>query len=344
MEKKDTVCIAITKSNMGGAQKYVLLQAEEFLKQGKDVVVLSGGEGILFDELSQKGIRFIKLKQSQRDISIFKEIKLFFELFKILSKIKPDILYLHSSKIGLIGSVVGRLLGISEIIFVAHGWAFNEKRPGWQKFLFYFFYWITILLSNKTICVSNKSKEQISFLPFIKNKLEVKYTEIPNLNFYEKEQARKLLKEKFNFLDLNKKWIVVLAELHYTKGHDILFDALKLLKEKLSNHQIVCIGSGDRESELRKIVTDKFLKEIVFFTGFLNKASEYLKAFDLLILPSRTEALPLVLLEAKKANLFIIASNVGGIPEIVTSDEVGVLFEKENIEDLKNKLLEKLKL
>lgn len=339
MSNQEHICIAITKSNMGGAQKYVLTLADELQKRGKKVTVLAGGHGLLFEELSKRDIPYIVLSQSQRDISFIKEIKLLIELYKVLRQINPTILHLNSSKLGVIGTLIGRLLRIKKIFFTAHGWAFNEKRPTWQKRIFYFLYWITILCSTKTICVSEMTKNQISFLPFIKNKLVTIYNGIQSPDFYSKEEARKQLKENFNFLDLEKKWIVILAELHYTKGHDIVCEAINSITQSLEHYQIVCIGSGEQESRLKALIHYKNLEKYMFFTGFVSDASRYLKAFEFLILPSRTEALPLTVLEAGLAKVPVLASNVGGIPEVIEHSVTGFLFEKENEKELQEQIM-----
>jgi len=338
MPNQDHICIAITKSNMGGAQKYVLTLANELTKQGKKVTVLAGGDGILFEELRKRNIPYIQLVQSQRDVSFIKEIKLVMELYKIFKKIRPTVLHLNSSKLGGTGAVIGRLAGITNIIFTAHGWAFNESRPQWQKIFFYKLYWITIMLSTKTICVSKQTYEQISFLPFIKKKLEIIYNGIQVPEFYSSTEAKKLLNEQFSFLDVDKKWIVILAELHYTKGHDLMFEAIVPLQKMLEGYQIICIGSGELDGKLRSNIHYKNLEKQVFFTGFVKDAPLYLKAFEALILPSRTEALPLSILEAGLARIPVLASNVGGIPEIIMDSENGFLFEKENVSELQSKI------
>lgn len=339
MSDKDHICIAITKSNMGGAQKYVLTLADELHKEGTKVTVIAGGDGLLFDELKSRNIPFIKLKESQRDVSLLKEFKLCFELYKIFKSIKPTVLHLNSSKLGGIGSVIGRFSGIKNIIFTAHGWAFNETRPNLQKKFLSILYWISIFLSTKTICVSNQTRSQISHFPFIQNKLVTIYNGIQSPNFYTRDEARVLLKKINPSLDPEKNWIVILAELHYTKGHDLLFQVVDEIKEKLNKYQIVCMGTGEREGKLKALIHHKNLEKYVYFTGFTSEASRYLKAFDLSILPSRTEALPLSILEAGLAHTNVIASNVGGIPEIITDKVSGFLFEKENIQDLKKTLL-----
>ncbi len=335
MSNQGHICIAITKSNMGGAQKYVFTLAKQLRNEGKKVTVLAGGDGLLITQLQELGITVIKLKNSVRDISIFRELKFLRELYSILKEIKPDVLHLNSSKMGVIGSFIGRIVGIKRVIFTAHGWAFNEDRPQYQKAFFYLMYLFVITLSHKTICVSKKTAEQISVLPFIKNKLSIIYNGIEKPNLLELHSAKNILVEKFPQLDPTKTWIGVPAELHPIKGHDILIDALAQIIPLIKDtYQIIFMGSGQIELDLKKVVSQKSLEEYVFFTGFLENASQYFKAFETIILPSRSEAMPLCLLEAGLAKNIIIASNVGGISEIISDGETGFLFEKENVGEL----------
>ncbi len=338
MSNQEHVCIAITKSNMGGAQKYVLTLATELKNRCHRVTVIAGGDGELFQNLDHIGIDYIRLSNSQRDISIFKEFKLLIELYRILKGLRPDILHLNSSKIGGMGGVAGRCAGTGRIIFTAHGWAFNENRPKWQKIASYFFYWLIIQLCDRTICVSKKTREQILALPFVKNKTSIVYNGIPVPDFYTREDARTKLAAQFPFLDLNKKWIAVLAELHPVKGHDILIEALSDMHTETTGYQVLFLGSGQAEQDLKMLVSQKSLTTQVFFAGFVENASMYLKAFELSILPSRSEAMPLAVLESGLAGTLVIASEVGGIPEILTNGETGYLFAKEDCHMLADRL------
>lgn len=339
MPNQAHICIAITKSDiMGGAQKYVLTLASELTKRGHKVTVLAGGDGVLFDHLTTEGIDFIKLKSSQRDISIGKEFALLRELYATFKKIRPDVLHLNSSKMGVVGALIGRMAGIRSLIFTAHGWAFNESRPAWQKAVFYFLYWITVMLCTKTICVSKKTKEQIESLPGMRSRTTVVYNGVHAPNFYSHEEARSQLARQFPFLDLQKKWISVLAELHPIKGHDILIEAISDNPLIFENYQIVCMGTGQDADRLKALVSQKNLDLYVFFTGYLSEASRYLKAFEMNVLPSRSEALPLAILESGLAGTLVIASAVGGIPEVVDDSVSGFLFDRENSTELAQKL------
>ncbi len=82
------------------------------------------------------------------------------------------------------------------------------------------------------------------------------------------------------------------------------------------------------------------LSSHVFFAGHIHEASQYLKAFDAFILSSKSEALAYVIIEACLAQLPIIASNVGGIPEIITHERSGLLFTQGNTTELAAYIME----
>ena len=102
------ILITITKSNFGGAQRYVYDVARS-LAPRHDVAVVCGGKGLLVEKLVASGIRVISIPDLDRDVSIMKDIKVFFNLIKIFRYEKPDTLMLNSSKIGGVGSVAGKI-------------------------------------------------------------------------------------------------------------------------------------------------------------------------------------------------------------------------------------------
>ena len=171
--------------------------------------------------------------------------------------------------------------------------------------------------------------------PFIKlDKIKVIYNGVNELDFYTREEARRLIVEK---LDLNisagalvellqSTWIGTISELHYNKGVDVALTAFADVIKKYPKTALMIIGEGEERARLAEEIIKSNLSDHVFLVGFITDAKKYLKAFDIFTLTSRTEALPYALLEAGLAGLPIVASDVGGIPEIISSEEVGNLI------------------
>jgi len=313
------IMLVITKSNFGGAQKYVHDLAIELKKNNYNVKVAVGGDGILIDKLVKENIDVIRIPNLNRDISIFSDIKTFIFLYKLFKKHKPDVVHLNSSKIGGIGVCASRLAGVRRIIFTAHGWAFNENRSDISKKIIKILYWITIFLSHKTIVVSNAMRNQISNWPLINRKTKVIHNGINCPKFLKKEDSLNNLNIKG---EDNKIIIGTIAELHKIKGHTYILEAAK----KLPFVNFVFIGDGEEKENLIKIVKEQNIKNIIF-KGFIDNASIYLKTFNYFLLPSLSEGLAICLLEAGLAEVPVIATNVGGIPEVIKNKYNGILIE-----------------
>lgn len=326
MEKKSVkLLLAITKSNWGGAQRYVYDVASYFNHE-KDftVSVLVGGHGDLISKLDEIHVRTISIPSLVRDVGLLKDGKSLYELFAVIRKEQPDILHLNSSKMGLLGGVVGRLCGVQKIIFTAHAWPFNEIRPYYQKIIFRLLGMLTVIISHKTIAVSQSVITSLNAPWFISKKITCVYTGIETPKLYEDGSFFK----KFSLEKTPGTHIVSIGELHTSKGLDRALIALAKCKHLSWTYHI--IGTGEKKEYLEKLVSQLELTKRVYFHGFIDKASLYLNSFDLFLFPSRTEALGYVAIEALFSKLPIVASNAGGIPEVLFDDPYTKLIDCNN--------------
>ena len=325
-DKKRKILFLITKSNFGGAQRYVHDLAVGLPKSEFEVAVTAGGEGILLDKLRSANIRVIPIPSLQRDVSIIKDIRSLFDLFAIVRAEKPNVLHINSSKAGFFGTLVGRLAGVPSIIFTSHGWGFNEERPLWQRLVIKFGHWLTVLLSHHTIAVSQELKRQMNW-PFVNKKITVIHNGREIKNLLSREESRAILIEKEPQLAPYKDdfWSLTIGELHPVKRHSAVIEVMKELIRKEPNTRHLIIGSGEEEQELEVLITKENLSEHIFLLGSVDEASQYLKAADVFVLASRSEGMPYVLIEALLAGVPIVATRVGGIPEVVEDGVSGLL-------------------
>jgi len=327
-QNKTKVLFVITKSNFGGAQKYVYDLATSMPKDKLDVTVALGGSGLLIHKLNEEGIRVLPIPSLARDVNTASDLSAFFELLSIFRNERPDVVHLNSAKAGGVGALAARLARVPKIIFTAHGWAFNEERSRLQHFIIKFFSWITVLLSHKTIAVSDAVKNDARNWPLIGNKIIVIKNGIKEPEFYTKDGAReKLFALADTQLTPDAFIIGTIAELHKSKGLQYAIEAFAKLAQKDEGMRYFILGGGDEKERLDGLVKHYGLQGRVFLVGFVEDAARFLMAFDVFILPSTTEALGLVLLEAGHAGLPVVASNVGGIPEIIEDGKTGILVQ-----------------
>lgn len=332
-QKRKKVIIFITKSNWGGAQKYVFDLATHLPTDMFEVMVALGGNGLLYTRLVDAGIRVIELESLQRDISFTKDIVSFFNIVRIIKSEKPDIIHVNSTKISGLGALAGRIFGVKNIIFTVHGWAFNENRGYISKTVIKLLYLLMLWLSHSVIAVSHKIKDQVKLWPFKKEKIKVIHNGITSPKFLSKENARtqlgKIVEQTFSDETI---LIGGIGELHPIKGQTYAIQALeKIMRERPTlNIKYIIMGAGDIENELQQEIINRNLLGTVFLTSYLEDAAQYITALDYYLFPSLSEGLAYAAIEAGFAQLPIIASKVGGLVEVIEAEKEGILIPSKN--------------
>jgi glycosyltransferase involved in cell wall biosynthesis len=345
MAKK--ILYLITKSNYGGAQKYVFDLATNLSRTEFEIAVAAGGTGakgaeagLLALKLSDHNVRFYKINSFTRDIFFINELKAFFEVGQLIRTVKPDVLHLNSSKAAGVGGFVGRILGVRNIVYTVHGWPFNEKRSAISRTLIYFFSWLTCFLVHKVIVINQTDIKQGKKMWLVSKKMQLIYNGLSPITFVSREEARKELgkitSHTFSDSDL---LLGTIAELHPNKN---LATLIKAVSQDLY-WKLIIIGEGQDRKNLEYIIQKLDLTDRVFLSGFITDASRLLKAFDLLPLFSLKEGLPYVILEAGQAHISSVGSDIPGINTIIShtwGSEV-LVMDPQNTESVR-KVLNKL--
>jgi len=124
------------------------------------------------------------------------------------------------------------------------------------------------------------------------------------------------------------------------KGFILLVEAMSLLVSKKPDLKLVLIGEGAQQQEMESIIQQKGLAKHVFFAGYKQDAARYLPLFDVFVLPSLTEGLPIVLLEAMQAGVPVVATRVGGVPDVLQNGEYGRLTDSDSADALAQSILQ----
>ncbi|MEA2089047.1 MAG: glycosyltransferase family 4 protein [Patescibacteria group bacterium] len=348
MQKKKILYV-VTLSEIGGAQKYVMDLAKN-LREKYDIMVVAGGKinSPVFKKLTEEKIKYYPLKHLKRQLNPISDILSIFELRKLIKLFKPDIIHLNSSKASVIGSLAVNGIPRIKVIYTAHGFVFNESLNFFKKIFYKFVEKFFAIYKNKIITVSEFDKQS-----GIKNKIapaEKFITinngiDIHNLKFLSKEEAR----QKLNLPQTN---IVIgtIANYYPVKALHRIIEVAKIITKKFNETKFILIGDGLEKEKLQKQIRKENLTNN-FLLGPIENASCCLKAFDIFILPSKKEGFPYVILEAMLAEIPIVATNVGGISEMIDDNKNGFLvqsntdkkLEQETIEQLARKIIYYLK-
>ncbi|OGZ53268.1 MAG: hypothetical protein A3B25_00135 [Candidatus Ryanbacteria bacterium RIFCSPLOWO2_01_FULL_48_26] len=301
----------ITQGELGGAQRYVFDLAAN-LKGAYEITVVIGTDAQpLKGKLQNAGIDVLVANNLVRDIRPLNDLLAILELKKISLNLKPDIIHLNSSKAGVIGSIAARLAGIKNVIFTAHGFAFLEPHNWFVKKIYFWAEKMASYFRKKIITVSEFDRQaaiQTSLCPA--QKLITIHNGIGNINFASREATRNFLLTTYN-LQLNSFIIGTIAHDYPTKDLPTLRQAFALVKREYPNTELVIIGRGGTTDEI-------------------PDASKFLPAFDVYVCSSVKEGFPYSILEAMAAGLPIVATRMGGIPEMITDGQDGLLVPPKN--------------
>ncbi len=300
------ILFVITKSNWGGAQRYVFDLATHLPQEEFEVEVAFGKRGRLAEELLKAGIATHEVVSLQRDLSVTSDTQGLFELIRLYKQIRPDVVHLNSSKAGGIGALAARIVGIPRIIFTAHGWPFWEKRGAIARAAIWVASWLTALLSHTVIVISDYDLHVAQRMPFVKKKVVRIHNGIAPLTGLESgETIRKVFPPGATITG-------TIGELNKNKNQAALIEQAR----NDPAMYVAIVGEGEERNNLEEKIRAYGLEERVKLFGFMP-APTVLKGFDRFALPSLKEGLPYVLLEAQAAGLPIVANRVGGVGEIL---------------------------
>ena len=284
----------ITQAAFGGAQSVVIELSNAFVNDGNEVFVMSKTDGPMWGLLDNKIVK-IPCDYFRRNISPINELKSLFAIKKTIKQINPDIIHLHTSKVGALGRLAAFPKYTKKIIYTMHG--FDQVRLANRKFLP-----IEKLLKNqckKIVAISNYDKKNmeecgITNVELIPN--ATKDTDIQLENTDIVQQIKKCAN--------NRKIVMSIARDFFPKRIDIFIEVAK----KLPEFCFIWIGNKNSYENI---------PENMYCLGELANASSYLGLADIFILISDHEGMPMTILEAFAVGVPAIASNVGGIPEVI---------------------------
>lgn len=313
------ILYCITRSNWGGAQAHLFDLISNQKKIGNEIILIVGEDGELAQRVKALGnIKIITLKSLQRNINLAKDINCIFTLREIFKQANPDIIHLHSSKAGALGRLAARGIN-AKVIYTAHGWAFTEGVSDKKRFVYIFIEKFLAKYTDWIICVSKYDYNlALKSRVIKKEKSSVIYNGSSRIKYNNKVGKRIR--------------IVMTARFDVPKRQDLLIQAVKELdKEK---YELILVGEG-KSLKSNKNLAHK--NSNVIFLGFRNDVLDILKESDIFVLISDYEGLPISIIEAMSASMAIVASNVGGIPELISNGSNGYLVSS-NVREIQNTL------
>jgi glycosyltransferase involved in cell wall biosynthesis len=320
MKPKIKILFIITSSGIGGAEKILYYTATGLNYNKYDVSVCSlKKNGEIAGDLEKQGIEVCCLHMGGRErfLGWLSSIITLIRLFPYLIRIRPTIIHSFLFRANILARIAGYLTGVPIVIS-------SVRVMGGEKKYFHYVEMITSFMVDHYVAVSesvkryiiDKSKISAEKISVIYNGVNIKsqddlHEQNPKMPFKIEDEDRILM---------------TVGRLHEQKGHCYLIQAVSKVRKEFPKVKLLVTGEGEEENNLKKLVKSLDLTNKVIFAGLSSDIEGILPIAELFILPSLWEGLPNVLLEAMAAGKPVVATKVGGIPEIVVHGETGILI------------------
>lgn len=299
---------------MAGTETHVV-ELSRALKDGYEIRI-SAPYGKGFEILKKYDIPYSELPI----LGVFNYGSYINSLKKIILDFKPDIVHVHGAHELMF--IAKKVMPSVNLLFTCHGYNSDYSFLDYKLSAFF-----SNKYSNKVIAVSEYEKKNLVKAGILEDKVVVIHNGIR-----EKGEKRDLPIKVDGFI------IGTCARLTKKKGINYLIEAFQKVRVYYKDVHLVIIGDGEERVNLERLIT-KDNKNYIHFLGNLEEASSYFHNFHLFVLPSLNEPFGIVILEAMSQKLPVIATNVGGIPEIIVDGESGLLVPPKNSEKLAEAVL-----
>ena len=297
--------------------------ARHLTKKGHDIHIITWLDEGLPKESDIEGFHVHRV--CGKNIRFLTPLLFWFKIFLCLRRVKPDIVHVQNSGMGIPAYFSKKLLQIPYIIY---GRGSDFRFPWISKMGI-----MQLSIRNADAIIALTQDMKVKMESFYKGEIKV----IPNGI----ELERFIKKEKLTNKIKQNKTIIYVGSLISLKGVNYLIKAIDIVNKKYKNIRLLIIGEGEDRIILENMVKDLQLDNVVKFTGLIpnTELPNYLQMGDIFVLPSLSEGFPNVLLEAMAAGLPIISTNVCGLSEIIKDGENGYLVDPRNHEILAEKIL-----
>ncbi|MBI5286781.1 MAG: glycosyltransferase family 4 protein, partial [Deltaproteobacteria bacterium] len=325
----------ITRLDRGGPPRLLLRLAEETRKKGFDVVIVSGPskepEKDMERFTERTGIPVRIVPQLVRDVSPLKDILALFSLIHIIRKESPSIIHTHTSKAGFLGRVAGRVCGVRCIVHTPHGHIFYGYYGRIKTRLFIVLERIASCFCDRITTLTELEKEDYIRLKVAReDKLIPIYCGVDLGDFTEeglldiRDELKLAPDRSIQGLDKGTKLIGWVGRLEEVKGCFVFLEACRLIKEEFPEVKFLLAGDGPLRKEIEDWA-EVHLKGSLLLLGHRTDIPKIMRGIDIFVLTSLNEGFGLVLVEAMAAGKPVVATNVGGVSEIVLDGETGLL-------------------
>ncbi len=340
--KRPAVLHVITRLDRGGSAENTLLSAA--LMTGYDTVVAVGptqGERSPTEVLArERGVEFAEVPHLVRPIQPFADLRALWELWRLMRRRRFDLVHTHTSKAGLLGRVAARLAGVPCLIHTAHGHVFyGYHGPALSRVFVWLERWAARFTGRLVALTRAEQEDQLRFGVAPAEKFAVVHSGV-DFGPFARPGADPDITRRVLGLSLDGLVIGTLGRLTPIKAQADLVRAFAQVRAQVPDAWLLLVGDGEERPALASLAEELGTADRVVFAGWCEEVADTLRAMDIFALPSLNEGMGKALVEAMYVGLPVVATRVGGVPEVVAEGRAGLLVPPAQPAALAEALLE----
>jgi glycosyltransferase involved in cell wall biosynthesis len=318
---KPKLLYIVTRSVLGGVASHISELMSGF-RPNYDLALVVGEMGPLVDIAQDLGVDCYILPSLNNSLNPWNDFRSVRDCVGLIKQIQPDLIHAHSSKAGTIARIAAAITR-KPIVFTAHGWGFTPGIKPLQRGLVWAAELLMSRLTDKIICVSEYDRcLALKYKVGNRRKLATVYNGIPdNAPIAQPEQ-----------LDADGKISIVMTARFEPQKDPFL--AIRACQQLPAYVRLITIGDGSLLAPAQKLAQELGISDRVLFLGNRRDVPEILAQSQIFLLSTHYEGLPISIIEAMRAGLPVVASNVGGVCEEVIDGENGFLVPPRDVNAL----------
>lgn len=326
----------ITRLIRGGAEHNTMLSVKG-LQQLEYNVSLAGGpsdkeEGDIEDDIRQSVDEVKLFHNLVREVNPLNDLMAFLRLYLYIKRKRFDIVHTHVSKAGILGRWAAKLAGVPVIVHTTHGHYFHGYFNPLSTRFFILLERLTALITDKMITLTHVEQEQYMEQGIGRPDLYVAILSGIDLNRFNRGNVKTCPREMRRSIGFDEKDLIIgtVGRIAPIKDHENLIRAVPEVVSAIPDARFVIVGDGPIRAEMEELAIRLGLGDRLLFIGMRKDIPELLSIMDIFVLPSLNEGMGRAMVEAMAMGVPVIASKVGGVPEVITDGETGLLVPPGN--------------
>lgn len=320
------ILYVITRAEMGGAQTHVLDLLRGF-RQNYKLTVATGERGFLTEEAAKLGVLVEVLPNLVQPLQPLHDLRALRDISRLIRRIKPDLVHCHTSKAGIIGRIAARLTGTPSV-FTAHTWSFADGTSKSWKLVGTPSERIAASWTSKILAVSDSNRNlAIDRGVTSPDKIVTVHNGIDDTPYRAWTDVKSV------------PGIIMVARFAPQKNQVQLIEAVSAIDLPF---KLTFIGDGPTRAAVENLVAERGLQDRVEFLGMRTDTDQILASSSIFVLATNWEGFPITILEAMRAGLPVIATDVDGVREAVVHGTTGYLVAKSDTTSLRERICELL--